>query len=174
MKSYFLFFLLISLCIFQISSYMMGIDLGSEYFKVTVIKPGKPFMMLENLISKTKTELSVGLKDDEITYAYDALAKKAKAPSNIFNYFSEFLGRKYDDKFIKEYYDKFFMSYNISSDNETESIMFNFKYDKKEEKISIVELYTMIFNYIKMLSERITKIEMTDAFITIPSFFDYE
>ena len=131
-------------------------------------------MMLENLISKTKTELSVGLKDDEITYAYDALAKKAKAPSNIFNYFSEFLGRKYDDKFIKEYYDKFFMSYNISSDNETESITFNFKYDKKEEKISIVELYTMIFNYIKMLSERFTKIEMTDAFITIPSFFDYE
>ena len=174
MKSYFLFFLLISLCIFQISSYMMGIDLGSEYFKVTVIKPGKPFMMLENLISKTKTELSVGLKDDEITYAYDALAKKAKAPSNIFNYFSEFLGRKYDDKFIKEYYDKFFMTYNISSDNETESIIFNFKYDKKEEKISIVELYTMIFNYIKMLSERFTKIEMTDAFITIPSFFDYE
>ena len=63
---------------------MMGIDLGSEYFKVTVIKPGKPFMMLENLISKTKTELSVGLKDDEITYAYDALAKKVKAPANIF------------------------------------------------------------------------------------------
>ena len=153
---------------------MMGIDLGSEYFKVTVIKPGKPFMMLENLISKTKTELSVGLKDDEITYAYDALGKKAKAPSNIFNYFSEFLGRKYNDSFIKEYMDKFFMSYNITSDNETESITFNFKYNKNDEQISIVELYSMLFNYIKMLSERFTKIEMTDAFITIPSFFDYE
>ena len=32
----------------------------------------------------------------------------------------------------------------------------------------------MIFDYIKMLSEKFTKIEMTDAFITIPSFFDYE
>ena len=172
MKSYILFILI--LCVFQISSYMMGIDLGSEYFKVTVIKPGKPFMMLENLISKTKTELSVGLKDDEITYAYDALGKKAKAPSNIFNYFSEFLGRKYNDSFIKEYMDKFFMSYNITSDNETESITFNFKYNKNDEQISIVELYSMLFNYIKMLSERFTKIEMTDAFITIPSFFDYE
>ena len=172
MKSYILYILI--LCVFQISSYMMGIDLGSEYFKVTVIKPGKPFMMLENLISKTKTELSVGLKDDEITYAYDALGKKAKAPSNIFNYFSEFLGRKYNDSFIKEYMDKFFMSYNITSDNETESITFNFKYNKNDEQISIVELYSMLFNYIKMLSERFTKIEMTDAFITIPSFFDYE
>ncbi len=153
---------------------MMGIDLGSEYFKVTVIKPGKPFMMLENLISKTKTELSVGLKDDEITYAYDALAKKAKAPANIFNYFSEYLGRKHDDLFVKEYMEKFYQSYNITADNETETITFNFKYDKNDEQISVVELYSMIFDYIKTLSERFTKIEMTDAFITIPSFFDYE
>ena len=153
---------------------MMGIDLGSEYFKVTVIKPGKPFMMLENLISKTKTELSVGLKDDEITYAYDALAKKAKAPANIFNYFAEFLGRKHNESFVKEYMEKFYQSYNITADNETETITFNFKYNKNDEQISVVELYSMIFNYIKTLSEKFTKIEMTDAFITIPSFFDYE
>jgi hypoxia up-regulated 1 len=153
---------------------MMGIDLGSEYFKVTVIKPGKPFMMLENLISKTKTELSVGLKDDEITYAYDALAKKVKAPANIFNYFSEYLGRKHDDLFVKEYMENFYQSYNITAENETETITFNFKYDKNDEQISIVELYSMIFDYIKTLSEKFTKIEMTDAFITIPSFFDYE
>ena len=153
---------------------MMGIDLGSEYFKVTVIKPGKPFMMLENLISKTKTELSVGLKDDEITYAYDSLAKKAKAPANIFNYFSEFLGRKHNESFVKEYMEKFYQSYNITADNETETITFNFKYNNKDEQITVVELYSMIFNYIKTLSERFTKIEMTDAFITIPSFFDYE
>ena len=153
---------------------MMGIDLGSEYFKVTVIKPGKPFMMLANLIYKTKTELSVGLKDDEITYAYDALAKKVKAPANIFNYFSEYLGRKHDDLFVKEYMEKFYQSYNITADNETETITFNFKYDKNDEQISVVELYSMIFDYIKTLSERFTKIEMTDAFITIPSFFDYE
>ena len=170
MKSYFLLFLFLSIS--QTTCYMMGIDLGSEYFKVTVIKPGKPFMMLENLISKTKTELSVGLKDDEITYAYDALAKKVKAPANIFNYFSEYLGRKHDDLFVKEYMEKFYQSYNITADNETETITFNFKYDKNDEQISVVELYSMIFDYIKTLSERFTKIEMTDAFITIPSFFD--
>ena len=131
-------------------------------------------MMLENLISKTKTELSVGLKDDEITYAYDALAKKAKSPANIFNYFEEFLGRKHNESFVKEYMEKFYQSYNITADNETETITFNFKYNKEDEQISVVELYSMIFDYIKMLSERFTKIEMTDAFITIPSFFDYE
>ena len=68
----------------------------------------------------------------------------------------------------------FFQSYNISAENETETITFNFKYNNKDEKLSIVEIYSMIFNYIKFLSEKFTKIEMTDAFITIPSFFDYQ
>ena len=152
----------------------MGIDLGSEYFKVTVIKPGKPFMMLENLLSKTKTENAVGLKDDEITYSYDSLAKKAKAPSNIFNYFSEYLGRRHNDSFVKEYMKNFFQSYSISAENDTETITFNYKFNNKDEQISVVELYSMIFDYIKYLSEKFTKIEMTDAFITIPSFFDYQ
>ena len=152
----------------------MGIDLGSEFFKVTVIKPGKPFMMMENLLSKTKTENSLGLNNDEILYSYDSLSKKAKVPSNIFNYFSEYLGRKYNDSFVKEYMEDFFQSYNISAENETETITFNFKYNNKDEKLSIVEIYSMIFNYIKFLSEKFTKIEMTDAFITIPSFFDYQ
>ena len=171
MKSY----ILLLLCLIKlISPYMMGIDLGSEFFKVTVIKPGKPFMMLENLISKTKTESALGLKEDEITYAYDALAKKAKAPANVFNYFSEFLGRRHNESFVKEYMEDFFQSYNISANNETETITFNFKFNNKDEQLSIVELYSMIFDYIKTLSEKFTKIEMTDAFITIPSFFDYQ
>ena len=167
--------LLLLLCLIKLSvPYMMGIDLGTEFFKVTVIKPGKPFMMLENLISKTKTEMSLGLKDDEITYAYDSLSKKAKAPSNIFNYFSEYLGRRHNDSFVKEYMQEFFQAYNISADNETETITFNFKYNNKDEQLTVVELYSMIFDYIKMLSERFTKIEMTEAYITIPSFFDYQ
>ena len=171
MKSYLLlFFFLIKLT----SPYMMGIDLGSEFFKVTVIKPGKPFMMLENLLSKTKTELAMGLKDNEITYAYDSLSKKAKAPANIFNYFSEFLGRRHNESFVKEYMEDFFQSYNISADNETETITFNFKFNNNDEQLSVVELYSMIFDYIKYLSEKFTNIEMTDAFITIPSFFDYQ
>ena len=152
----------------------MGIDLGTEFFKVTVIKPGKPFMMLENLLSKTKTEFAIGLKDDEITYSYDSLAKKAKAPANIFNYFSEFLGRRHNESFVKEYMEDFFQTYNISADNETETITLNFKFNNKDEQLSVVELYSMIFDYIKYLSEKFTKIEMTDAFITIPSFFDYQ
>lgn len=158
----------------HITSYMLGIDLSSEFFKVTVIKPGKPFMMMENLLSKTKTEFALGLKEDEITYAYDALSKKAKSPANVFNYLTEFLGQTENSEKIKEYMKDFFVGYDLKSDNETDSISFKLKFNKVDEEVSVVELYAMMFDYIKFLAEKFTKIEMTDAFITIPSFFDYE
>ncbi len=152
----------------------MGIDLGSEFFKVTVIKPGKPFMMMENLLSKTKTDLAISLKEDEITYTNEALSKKAKIPTNVFNYFSEFLGRTHDEKFVKEYMKDFLIAYDISFNNQTDTISFNIKFNNKDEQLTVVELYGMMFDHIKFLAERYTKIEMTTAFITIPSFFDYE
>lgn len=54
----------IFLIIQHINSFLIGVDLGSEFFKVTVIKPGKPFSMMENLQSKTKTLNAIGLKDN--------------------------------------------------------------------------------------------------------------
>ena len=63
----------------NIYSYMIGVDLGSEFFKVTVIKPGKPFMMMENLQAKTKTPNVIGLKDNEITFDNELLQKKEES-----------------------------------------------------------------------------------------------
>ena len=154
--------------------YMLGIDLGSEYFKICVIKPGKPFMMMENLLSQTKTEFGISLKDDEITYAHDALSKKAKSPSNAFNYLTEFLGKIKNSEKISEYLKDYFLAYELTSENETNIISFKLKFHQNGTELSVVELYAMLFDYMKFLAEKFTKIEMTDAFITIPSFFDYE
>ncbi len=164
---------LISILLIKISSYMIGVDLGSEFFKVTVIKPGKPFMMMENLQAKTKTPNVIGLKDNEITFDNEALAKKARIPQNIFTFFSEYLGRTYDNDFVQNYLKDFFVAYNISSNNESNSIEFNLKFNNKDEKLSIEELYAMLFNHIKFLSEKFAKIEIVDLFLTIPSNFDY-
>ena len=152
---------------------MIGVDLGSEFFKVTIIKPGKPFMMMENLQAKTKTPNVIGLKDNEITYDNEALAKKARIPQNIFTFFSEYLGRTYDNNFVQNYLKDFFVAYNISSNNESNSIEFNLKFNNKDEKLTIEELYGMLFNHIKFLSEKFAKIEIVDLFLTIPSNFDY-
>ena len=131
-------------------------------------------MMMENLLSKTKTEFGVSLKDDEITYAHDALSKKAKSPANVFNYLTEFLGKVENSEKVSEYLKDFFSAYELTSENQTDTISFKLKFHQNETELSVVELYAMLFDYMKFLAEKFTKIEMTDAFITIPSFFDYE
>lgn len=35
---------------------VLGIDFGSEYFKVSLISPGKSFIIIENTTTKRKTE----------------------------------------------------------------------------------------------------------------------
>jgi hypothetical protein len=35
---------------------VIGFDFGSTFFKITLVKPGSPFSIVENLTSKRKTE----------------------------------------------------------------------------------------------------------------------
>ena len=81
MIAFFQLFILIALSLVLYgNAYMIGVDLGSEYFKICLIKPGKPFTIVENLQSKLKTPTAIALKDDEITYDAEALNKKARFP----------------------------------------------------------------------------------------------
>lgn len=38
---------------------VIGIDFGSEFFKVSLISPGKSFVIIENTTTKRKTENAV-------------------------------------------------------------------------------------------------------------------
>jgi len=55
-----LLILVVSLCVLkQCQSTVIGIDLGSEYFKISLISPGKSFQIVENSITKRKTESAI-------------------------------------------------------------------------------------------------------------------
>lgn len=38
---------------------VMGVDFGSEFYKISMIAPGKPFVILENTFSQRKTPSAV-------------------------------------------------------------------------------------------------------------------
>jgi len=44
---------------------VLGIDLGSEFFKVSLVKPGMPLDIVLNIESKRKTATMVGFNDGE-------------------------------------------------------------------------------------------------------------
>ncbi len=63
-KSLIIFLSLISIFFYFSNASVIGIDFGSEYYKISLIAPGKTFLIMENTFSKRKTHTAVIKKLD--------------------------------------------------------------------------------------------------------------
>ena len=176
------------------NSQMIGIDLGSEFFKVCITLPHQnKFYMVENLQSKIKTNTAIFLKNTDRIYETEVLNKKLKNPKNSFLFLSAYLGAENSEK-IEKYFKKYFYNYDYNFNNETGKINFKVKFVNEEENIvetnyPLEVLYGMLFRYIIKISERYymnnfvknkenmiysekNKIEYCS--VTIPSYYTYK
>ena len=174
---------------------MIGIDLGSEFFKVSITLPKQnKFYMVENLQSKIKTNTAIFLKNTDRIYESEVLNKKLKNPKNSFFFLSSYLGEKKGSEKIEKYFKKYFYNYDYSFDNETSAINFKVKFVNEEENIvetkyPLEAIYGMLFRYIKKISEKYykdnfnknndnsiysdkNKIEFCS--VTVPSYYNYK
>ena len=173
---------------------MIGIDLGSEFFKVCITLPHQnKFYMVENLQSKIKTNTAIYLKNTDRIYESEVLNKKLKNPKNSFLYLSKYLGEKNSEN-VDKYFKKYFYNYDYIFDNETNAINFKVKFVNEEENIvetkyPLEALYGMLFRYIEKISEKYytdnfnknnenkiyrdkNKIEYCS--VTMPSYYTYK
>ena len=179
-------------------SQMIGIDLGSEFFKVCITLPHQnKFHMVENLQSKIKTNTAIYLKNTDRIYESEVLNKKLKNPKNSFLFLSPYLGlAKNDTKKIEKYFEKYFYNYDYTFDNETSAINFKVKFVNEEETIKetnypLEALYGMLFRYIKKISEKYymdnfnknnenkiysdkNKNKIEYCSVTVPSYYTYK
>ena len=186
-----LFSLLFSNAYFQ----MIGIDMGTEFFKVCITLPNQhKFHMVENLQSKLKTNSAIFLKGTDRIYESEAINKRIKSPKNSFSFLSPYLGIKNNSDYPQKYFEKYFYNYDYIFDNETLSINFKVKFVNEEEKqvetyYPLEALYGMLFRYIKIISEKYYKENFNQnsdnryykekssieyCFITVPAFFSYK
>jgi len=63
---------------------LIGFDFGSSYMKATLVKPGKPFGIVENTASKRKTETMVTLGEENRLYGKDSFLESGKYPKTTF------------------------------------------------------------------------------------------
>ena len=101
----------------QICSNLIGIDFGSEYFKVSMVKSGRPFSLVENYQSKTSTPNFLSFKDNEVMFGSDALSKKIRFSEHVFHDIKEFIGKKYNDPSVKKFLDHNMIHFEISQDD---------------------------------------------------------
>jgi hypoxia up-regulated 1 len=157
----------------KITSSTIGIDLGTEFIKVSILKTNNPFKMVENIQSKTKTPFALAFKDEERLFGSDAISKKVRLPNQVFVNMHEFLGKKYTSKNIKKFIEDFFVSYDIEENKERKTFNFKVLYNNKNLIFSTEEIFGMLFRYIKFLSDKYGDVNVKNCVVTIPAFFGY-
>lgn len=81
---------------------ILGIDLGSQWMKVALVKPGVPFQIVTNTASKRKTATMVGFgSENERIYAGDAENVAKRKPAHVFPMARSLVGRKVDHPAVR-------------------------------------------------------------------------
>jgi len=130
--------------------------------------------MVENIQTKTKTSTSVGFKDSERLFAFDALQKKARFPKQVFNYMHAYLGKSLSESEVKNFMENFFISYEMVENADRATIEFKVDFNGESRAFKTEEILGMIFRYIKFLSDKFSNDNIRDCVVTIPAFYGYK
>ena len=168
------------------ASAVLGIDLGTEYIKAALVKPGIPLEIVLTKDSKRKETAAVAFKPlrtrvstaesdafPERIYGGDAMALSARFPNDVYPSLKPLLGLKVGNDLISEY-GSTFPGLDIVEGTETGTV--GFKSDsfvKGEEPWLVEELLAMELKNIKGNAETMAGKGSTiqDAVITVPSFY---
>jgi len=146
---------------------VMSIDLGSEWLKIGIVKPGVPMEIALNTESKRKTPFVVSMKGDERLFGDPAMMVAVKQPPKAFIYLSHLIGKKFESPAV-ELYKKRFPYYKLLKDEERGTVMFQ---GEGDVNYSVEELIAMVLNNSKSIAENFASHKMKDIVLTVPAYF---
>ncbi|KAI3487709.1 hypothetical protein L1887_48315 [Cichorium endivia] len=190
---------LLALALLSTPARAMGVvafDYGTEWMKVSLVKPGLPFDVVLDRDSKRKIQSAVSFKkwglEEEILFGTNAYNHATREPKQSFYGLKTLLGRTPadDDKPYVDLYASIFGNDVVSSDRGTCSLKRPFEADPKLSNLpvlSVEELVGMQLEYAKKLAEEtagervnpslpagfnIGSFGGLDAVVTVPAFFN--
>jgi hypoxia up-regulated 1 len=187
--------LLILLCLSSTASAasaVLGIDLGTEYIKAALVKPGIPLEIVLTKDSKRKEAATVAFKPSRLQgtdvetlperlYGGDAMALAARFPGDVYPNLKVLLGTSVDSSAAMEYGSRYpGLSMESIVRNKTSQIAtIGFKsqaFNKEEPPFLVEELLAMELKNVKRNAEAAAGkgTEITDAVLTIPAFYTAE
>nr|XP_046181829.1 hypoxia up-regulated protein 1-like isoform X2 [Oncorhynchus gorbuscha] len=164
-----LFCLVLALLPSQMASVaVMSVDLGSEWMKVAIVKPGVPMEIALNKESRRKTPIAVCLKENERLFGDGALGVSVKNPKFVYRYLQSLLGKKHDNPQVA-FYQKRFSEHQLVEDASRGTVVFR---NSEVMQYSPEELLGMVLNYSRGLAQDFAEQPIKDAVITVPAFFN--
>ncbi|MED6280152.1 Hypoxia up-regulated protein 1 [Characodon lateralis] len=153
---------------FTVTVAVMSVDLGSEWMKMAIVKPGVPMEIVLNRESRRKTPTAVCLKENERLFGDSALGVSVKNPKTVYRHLQSLLGKRHDNLQVK-IYQKRFPEHQLQDDPVRGTVYFN---SSPETQYSPEELLGMLLNYSRELAQDFAEQPIKDAVITIPAFFN--
>ncbi|ULT83438.1 hypothetical protein L3Y34_012579 [Caenorhabditis briggsae] len=145
----------------------MSIDLGSQFIKIGLVKPGVPMDIVLNKESRRKTPNVISFKNDERFFAEAAAAMSSSHPQSSYNFLLSLIARKEgDDAFTA--YKKTFPFTAFEFDEVKKTVIFPYK----EEKYNVETLLAMILWNAKKVTEAYADQTVKDVVITVPIFLN--
>nr|CAG8458621.1 14126_t:CDS:10 [Entrophospora candida] len=164
--TFFTLLILNSLSIIEAAT-VIGIDYGTDWFKVSIVKPGIPLNIVLNRDSKRKTQSVITIRDNERLYGSDAVNIGARFPSNTYFSLKRLLGRVVDDKYVQEYKSNF--PNKIIKDPIRGTVLFQ---HNETTTFSVEELVAMQLSHAKKQAEVTAQEEVKDSVITVPPYYN--
>ncbi|XP_028276515.1 hypoxia up-regulated protein 1 isoform X2 [Parambassis ranga] len=151
-----------------VSVAVMSVDLGSEWMKMAIVKPGVPMEIVLNKESRRKTPTVVCLKENERLFGDSALGMTVKNPKTVYRYLQRLLGKKYNNLQVG-LYQKHFPEHQLQEDSVRGTAFFK---NSEEMQYTPEELLGMMLNYSCGLAQDFAEQPIKDAVITVPAFFN--
>ncbi|KAL9061045.1 MAG: hypothetical protein Q9206_000716 [Seirophora lacunosa] len=165
-------------------SAVLGIDLGTEYIKAALVKPGIPLEIVLTKDSKRKESAAVAFKPSksgsdsnvfpERIYGGDALALSARFPSDVYPNLKTLLGQLFDNNDRVSEYQGRYPELRVVQAKERGTVGFRSRsFDEKEDPFLVEELLAMELKNIRANAVAMAGKGSTikDVVITIPASY---
>ncbi|KAI9190129.1 lumenal Hsp70 protein [Blastocladiella emersonii ATCC 22665] len=149
------------------SGAVLGIDYGSDWFKVALGRPGKPIDLVLNRESKRKTHSLLTLRTDERFFGTDAAALAPRFSTTTFPHLKVLLGKLANSTEAERYAALF--PPEILADADRGTVRFA---GLNNDSYSVEELVAMQLSHARAQAEDSLKKPVKDAVITIPPYFN--
>ncbi|KAI2634150.1 actin-like ATPase domain-containing protein [Hypomontagnella submonticulosa] len=166
-------------------SAVLGIDLGTEYIKATLVKPGIPLEIVLTKDSRRKETSAVAFKPSqnapksgsypERAYGSDAMALAARFPGDVYPNLKTLLGLPIDDSIVKEYAARH-PDLQLEAHKTRRTVAFKSKATANEEAWMVEELLAMELQSIQRNAEAMAGPDnsVRSVVITVPPFYTIE
>eukprot|EP00656_Telonema_subtile_P041302 TRINITY_DN4641_c0_g1_i2.p1 TRINITY_DN4641_c0_g1~~TRINITY_DN4641_c0_g1_i2.p1 ORF type:complete len:904 (-),score=310.77 TRINITY_DN4641_c0_g1_i2:228-2939(-) len=148
-------------------SAVLGIDLGTQFFKVAYVKTGQ-FDLVLNEASKRKTATAVAFNEGERYVGDTAQALKLRYPSKVVTKFQRLLGRQHADTTLKSQgFGEYDLPFKLEQHPTRGTVVIDLE---SGNKFQPEEVMAYVLSYIRDISEAHLEQKVIECVITVPPF----